>query len=123
YSHAAGASRGFLAAVIPPEGKRNEVKKQWFSDGAAFASFELYSDTKHRSVTFPGVDPGSTLEYQYVEEVHNLFYLQWYTRFDLQEQLPVRLKALSVRAPSSFPSRFAPRESAEHSRHAKAGSV
>src|SRR6266540_5707192 len=47
--------REFRAAVIPPNGKRAEVKKQWFQDGAAFASFELYSDSKYRAVEFPGV--------------------------------------------------------------------
>jgi len=115
--------REFHAAVISPQGKRSEVKKQWFFDGAAFASYELYADTKHRSVSFPGVVPGSTIEYEYVKEIHNLFYLQSYTRFDLQEKIPVRLKVLSVRAPSSLQLRFAAQGSPEYSKEEEDGMI
>ena len=115
--------REFRAAVIPPEGKRTEVKKQWFQDGAAFASFELYSDSKYRAVEFPGVVPGSILEYQYLEEIHNLFYVQGFSRFDLQEKIPVRMKVFTVRAPTSFPLRFATKGSPEYTKEEKDGMV
>src|SRR5437879_606594 len=55
---------GFHAAITSPQGKRSEVKKQQFFDGSAFEAFELYADSKHRSVSFPGLVPGSTLEYE-----------------------------------------------------------
>src|SRR5262245_58634113 len=115
--------REFSAAVISPQGKRADVKKPYFYDGAAFASYELYADTKHRTVQFPGLVPGATVEYQYEEEIRNLMYLQWFTRFDLQEEIPVRLKTLSVEAPSSFPLRFAVQGTPEATREEKDGKV
>ncbi|HYS04328.1 MAG TPA: DUF3857 domain-containing protein [Candidatus Dormibacteraeota bacterium] len=115
--------RDFHAAVISPQGKRSEVKKQQFFDGAAFESFELYGDTKHRSVTFPGLVPGATLEYQYEQDLHNLFYLQWYSRFDFQETIPVRSKTFTLRADSSFPLRFAVQGSPEYGSEEKDGVV
>src|SRR5436309_10652553 len=79
---------GFHAAVTSPQGKRSEVKKQQFFDRAAFESFELYADTQQRSVSFPGLMPGSTLEYEYEEEMRNLFYLPG--EFEFQEDIPAR---------------------------------
>ena len=108
--------------VISPTGKRLEVKKQQIADGAAFASFELYSDSMMRVVTFPGVVPGAVLEYSYEKEVRNLFYLPG--DFDLQESIPVRLKTLTVRTPASFPIRIRVHGSEpEHSREEKDGTV
>ncbi len=113
--------REFRAAVISPQGKRSEVKKQHFFDAAAFASFELYADRKHRSVSFPGRVPGSILEYQYEEEVRNLFYLQ--SEYDFQGTIPVRSMTLSVHAPASFPLRFAVQGSPEYARDEKDGTI
>jgi transglutaminase-like putative cysteine protease len=111
--------REFRAAVISPQGKRSEVKKQQFFDRAVFESFELYSDAKYRSVSFPGLVPGSTVEYRYEEEVRNLFYLP--AEFDFQEKIPVRSKTFSVRAPASFSLRFAVQGSPEYSQEEKDG--
>ncbi len=113
--------RDFRAAVISPQGKRSAVRKQQFFDRAAFASFELYADTKHRSVSFPGLVPGSILEYQYEEEVRNLFYLP--PEFDFQEEIPVRSKTFTVRAAASLPLRFAVQGSPEYAREEKDGMV
>jgi len=116
--------REFHAAVISPQGKRSEVKKQQFFDGSAFASFELYADTKHRSVSFPGLVPGSTLEYEYEEEMRNLFYLFYLSdSFSFQEDIPARSKILTVRAPVSFALRFAAPGSLEYTREEKDGVV
>ncbi len=112
---------GFHAAVTSPQGKRSEVKKQQFFDGAAFASFELYADTKHRSVSFPGLTPGSTLEYEYEEEMRNLFYLPG--AFDFQENIPARSKVLTVRAPATFALRFAAQGSLDYTKDEKDGVI
>lgn len=96
--------RDLRGSVTPPSGKRVEVKKQQMFDGAAFASYELYSDSRHRSLRFPGIVPGAIVEHAYELEVRNLFYLPH--RFHLQEGVPARLRTLTVRAPSSFPIRL-----------------
>jgi transglutaminase-like putative cysteine protease len=87
--------------VTPPDGKKISVKKQAIVDGAAFASFELYSDSRHRTILFPGVVPGATVEYSYDLEIRNLFQLPRF--FDLQETIPARQKMLVVSAPASLP--------------------
>jgi transglutaminase-like putative cysteine protease len=96
--------RDLRGSVTSPSGKRVEVKKQQMFDGAAFADFELYSDSKHRSLSFPGVVPGAIVEHSYELAVENLFYLD--DLFYLQDAVPARLKTLTVRAPSSFPLRL-----------------
>src|SRR5262245_29045628 len=60
--------RDFRGAVLMPDGRRVEVKKQNVSDRAAFASFELYSDSMMRVMAFPGLVPGATIEYSYEQE-------------------------------------------------------
>jgi len=112
---------GFHAAVTSPQGKRSEVKKQQFFDRAAFESFELYADTKCRSVSFPGLIPGSTLEYEYEEEMRNLFYLPG--AFEFQEDIPARLKILTVRAPLTIALRFGAQGSLEYAKEEKDGIV
>lgn len=115
--------REMRGAVISPAGKRTEVKKQQIVDHAAFASFELFSDSKNRSILFPGVVPGSTLEHEYEVEMRNLFYLQEFMLFDLQEWIPVRQKTLTVRAPASFALRFATQGTPEYVREDHDGTV
>jgi transglutaminase-like putative cysteine protease len=113
--------REFRAAVVSPQGKRTEVKKQQFFDRAAFESFELYADSKNRSVSFPGLVPGSTLEYEYEQEVRNLFYVP--KEFAFQGDIPARTQVFSVRAPVSFPMRFAVQGTPEYARDEKDGMV
>jgi transglutaminase-like putative cysteine protease len=96
--------RFLRAAVVSPAGKRAEVKKQQIADGAAFASYALYGDSMVRAVSFPGVVPGSTVEYEYEQQVRNLFYLP--DTFSLQDVIPARLTVLTVRYPSGFPIRL-----------------
>jgi len=115
--------REMRGAVISPAGKRTEVRKQQIVDHAAFASFELFSDSKNRSIVFPGVVPGSTLEHEYEVEMRNLFFLQEFMLFDLQEWIPVRQKTLTVRAPASFALRFATQGTPEYVREDHDGTV
>ncbi|MGH9797554.1 MAG: DUF3857 domain-containing transglutaminase family protein [Candidatus Polarisedimenticolia bacterium] len=98
-------------AVISPQGKRTEVKKQRIADEAAYGGFELYSDSRQRVLYFPGVVPGATVEYAYEIEVRSLFYLP--SRFALQDFEPARLRRLVVRAPAGFPLRHSTRGSPE----------
>jgi len=115
--------RDLSAAVTSPAGKRADVKKQQIFDRAAFESFELYSDSKNRSVVFLGVVPGSTVEHQYELEVRNLFFLQGFLRFDLQDLIPTVHKTFTVRAPASLPLRFTTQGSPEYTREEKDGMV
>jgi hypothetical protein len=93
--------RELRGAVVSPAGKRVEVKRQMIADRAAFASYTLYADSMIRTITFPGVVPGSIVEYEWEQEVTNLEFLRH--EFDLQERIPARLKTLTVRSPSTFP--------------------
>ncbi len=114
--------RDLRASVLPPAGKRVEVKKQQVWDGSAFASFELYSDSRHRTIHFPGAVPGATLEYSYEQVVRNLFHLD--TDFPLQDDIPARSKTFTVRVPASFPLRFTVRgASPDYVREEKDGTV
>jgi len=97
--------RAIRASNTPPSGKRLEVRKQMISDDSSFPSFELYSDSRQRVIHFPSVVPGSVLEYGYEQAVKNLAYLPHV--FPFQEEIPARLKTLSVRYPSSYPLRAA----------------
>jgi hypothetical protein len=90
--------------VISPAGKRIEVKKQMIADRAAYPSFVLYADSMVRTISFPGVVPGSIVEYSSEQEVSNFHFLPH--EFDLQEPIPVRAKTLVVRAPVGFPVRL-----------------
>ena len=97
--------RELRAWATSPEGKRTEIKKQMVSDDAAFASFELYSDSRQRTIHFPRVAPGSVLEYSYQQSVKSLISLPH--DFTFQEEIPARVKTLSVRYPASYPLRTA----------------
>jgi len=93
--------RELRAWVTSPAGKRTEVKKQMITDDAAFQSFELYSESRQRIIHFPGVVPGSVLEYTYQQSVKSLFFLP--DDFTFQDAIPARLKTLSVRYPTAYP--------------------
>jgi hypothetical protein len=90
--------------VISPAGKRADVKKQMIADRAQFASYEMYSDSMFRTITFPAVIPGSTIEYSWELEVSNFHHFP--KQFDLQEEIPSRQKTLIVRSPASLPVRL-----------------
>jgi transglutaminase-like putative cysteine protease len=92
--------RDLRGAVVSPSGKRVEVKRQMIADRALFASYALYADSMIRTISFPGVVPGSIVEYQWEQEVTNLQFLP--DEFDLQERIPVRMKTLTVRSPADF---------------------
>ena len=112
--------RELQGAVFSPSGKRVELKKQNIYETGN--SYELYSEDKLRVLRFPGVVPGSTIEYEYEQSLRSLFFLpDW---FSLQESVPVRLKTLTVRAPAAFPIRFTVRGAApEPSRVETGGTV
>jgi Domain of Unknown Function with PDB structure (DUF3857)/Transglutaminase-like superfamily len=93
--------RSLEGAVISPAGKRIEVKRQMIADRAAYPSFMLYSDSMVRTISFPGVVPGSIVEYSWEQEVSNFHFLPH--EFDLQEPIPVRAKTLVVRSRADFP--------------------
>jgi transglutaminase-like putative cysteine protease len=113
--------RDLRAAIIAPSGKRTDVKKQQIYDGAAVADFELYADSRYRAVTFTGAVPGSILEFSSDQEFTNLFYLPSEVAF--QEQVPVRARALILKAPASFAVRTAVRGSPLFSSHEEKGVV
>lgn len=110
-------------AVVSPQGKRVEVKKQHIVDGGAFASFVLYADTRHRSIHFPGVVAGAVVEYSFDLEIRNLFYLRFYDGLLFQELIPARSKKLVVRAPASLHVRSSVRGSPQYRREEKDGVV
>jgi hypothetical protein len=99
--------RDLRGSVTYPSGRTVKIKKKRIFDGAAFASFQLYSDSRHRSISFPGVVPGAIVEHSYELAIKNLIRLPW--GFSLQETIPVRLKALTIKAPSSFSLRLSVR--------------
>jgi transglutaminase-like putative cysteine protease len=100
-SYGPGASvRSLTGAVISPAGKRVEVKRQMIADRAAYPSFVLYADSMVRTIRFPGVVPGSIVEYSWEQEVSNFHLLPH--EFDLQEEIPARAKTLVVRSPAAF---------------------
>jgi hypothetical protein len=92
------------ATVVSPAGKRADVKKQMIAERAEFASYEMYSDSMIRTITFPAVVPGSIIEYSWEQEVSNFHHLP--KQFDLQEEIPSRQKTLIVRSPASLPVRL-----------------
>jgi transglutaminase-like putative cysteine protease len=88
-------------SVLLPSGKRLRAAGRDMVDGPAFASFELYSDTRHRSIHFPGVVAGSVVEHSYVKDVHNLFRLG--DTFFLQQSVPVQLMTVTLKVPADVP--------------------
>lgn len=99
--------RDLKASVVSPAGKSVAVKKQNMWEGSAFASFELFADSRHRTVNFPGAIPGAVLEYEYDTQVRNLFYLP--TTFRLQDEIPIRSMTITVRLPAAMALRHAVR--------------
>ncbi len=99
--------RKFQGSVTSPSGKSIKIKKKQIVDGATFASFELYSDSRHRSIQFPGVVPGSIVEHSYELAIRNLVYLP--SAVYLQDLVPIRVKTLAITTPASFPIRLTPR--------------
>ncbi|HYV85720.1 MAG TPA: DUF3857 domain-containing protein [Patescibacteria group bacterium] len=91
-------------SVVSPEGKRTDVRRQMIADHAAFPSFVLYADSMVRTINFPGVVPGSIVEYSSEQEVSNFHWLPH--EYALQERIPVRAKTLEVRSPKDFPVRL-----------------
>jgi hypothetical protein len=114
--------RSLRGSVTPPSGKPLKIKKRQIFDGAAFASYELYSDSRHRSIAFTGITPGSIVEHSYELSVSNLALMP--QEFRLQELLPVQLKSLTIRVPASFPLRLSVEGgSPEYERKEKGGVV
>jgi transglutaminase-like putative cysteine protease len=98
--------RDLHGAVMPPSGKRVEMKKQAISEGAD-TSFELYSEDKVRTLHFSGVVPGSTIEFEYEQSFRSVFFLpDW---FSLQGPMPVKRKTVTLVVPVSYPIRIAVR--------------
>ena len=91
------------ASVTSAQGKSVDVKKQSIVDSDQFGSYELYSDSKQRTIVFPGAAPGAILEYRYELSVRNLFFLP--AEMDLQDEIPIQSRSLTVTAPASFPLR------------------
>ncbi len=92
-------------SVQPPQGKRIDVKKQNILDSARYGEYQLYSSDKQRTMVFPGVVPGAVVEYGYEKRITNIFFMD--NTFWLQEQIPIRLRTISVTAPAEFPLRIA----------------
>jgi len=70
-------------------------------DGAAFESFNSWGH-EASIVTFPGLFQAPRWNIS-TSRISIIFYLQWYSRFDFQETIPVRSKTFTLRADSSFP--------------------
>lgn len=114
--------RSLRGSVELPQGKRVEVKKQFIVDSAQFGSYDLYSDSKQRTLIFPGAVTGAILEYSYEKEVRNLFFLPG--GISLQEEIPIRSRTLIVSAPASFPLRISTRGgNPEYTRTEESGRV
>lgn len=113
--------RNLRGAVIAPSGKRTAVRKQDVYDGAAVAEYELYSDSRYRDVDFPGVVPGSVLEFGSEQEFTNLFYLPDVWTF--QEVIPIRARTLVLRTPPPLEVRTRVHGSPESSRREEKGVV
>jgi transglutaminase-like putative cysteine protease len=113
--------RELRGSVTSPQGKKTEVKKQFVLDHTDFASYDLYSDARQRSIRLPGAVPGAIVEYSYEVDVSNLFYL--IDRLYLQDLDPVRYKRLTVRAPASLPLRHALRGTAAYRSEEREGWV
>ena len=99
--------KDFRGSVEPPNGKRFDVKKQNIIDTALFESFVLYADSKQRVMIFPGAVPGAVIEYSYEKEIRSIFFME--DTFSLQEEIPIKLRRVTVTAPASFPLRIAVR--------------
>jgi transglutaminase-like putative cysteine protease len=113
---------GLRASVLSPEGKKIEVKKHHIVDSNQFGSFELYSDSKQRTIVFPGAVPGAVVEYGYEKDVRNLFFLS--SEISMQDEIPIQSRILTVTAPASFPLRISVRGGApEYSRTEAGGRV
>ena len=113
--------RDLRGSVTSPSGKRVDLKKQQFSDSSAFASFELYSDSRQRGVHFPGAEPGSVLEYSYEKSLRGLFFVP--DEFHLQREIPARRLAYTVRAPASFSLEISVRGTPAYTREEREGIV
>ncbi|MFQ5877889.1 MAG: DUF3857 domain-containing protein [Acidobacteriota bacterium] len=110
--------------VILPSGGKIRVKKRDIMDGAAFASYELYSDSRFRGIRFDGVVPGSVVEHSYTLRLENLRFLPSPVYLQEEEGVPVRLKTLTVRVPVGFPMRLSVRGSSpDYSREEAGGTV
>jgi len=110
--------------VTPPKGKAITTGKAHVVDGAAFAAYELYSDSRHRTLNLPGVVPGATVEHTYEMDVRSLQYLPG--EFWFQDDEPARTRTLTVRAPLGFSIRFGAvgdMVRVEHSKRAEGSSV
>jgi transglutaminase-like putative cysteine protease len=114
--------RDIRASVTSPQGKVVPVKKQSMWEGSYFASFELFADSKHRTIDFPAAAPGTVLEYDYETQVRNLYFLP--LTFALQEEIPVRSRTITLRLPSTMGMRHLIRGTApEYTHEEKDGRV
>ncbi len=113
--------RDLRASVTSPSGKRVDLKKKEFSDHSDFASYQLYSDSRQRSIHFPGVEPGSILEYSYEKSLRGLFYIP--NGFYFQRGIPARRLSYTVRAPVSFPLEVSVRGTPTYTREEREGTI
>jgi len=102
--------RDLSGAVVQPSGKRIRTGKKDTMDGPEFGSYDLYSDNRQRTIIFPGVVPGSIIEFAYELQIDNLFFLP--SHVILQTFIPIQTKTLTVRHPVGFPIRLGVRGAA-----------
>ena len=113
--------RDLRASLKSPAGKQQEIKKQQISDSSAFASYELYSDSRAKGIHFTGAEPGAILEYSYEESLRGLFFLP--DVFQFQNEIPSRSLSYTVRTPASFPLRISVRGTPSYTREEREGIV
>jgi len=98
--------RKIEGSVTLPSGRVIRPGRKSVVDGPALASFELYSDIRHRTLHFTGLVPGATVEYSWEKTVSNLRDLD--ARLQLADAVPAVLRTMTVRQPAGVPLWIAP---------------
>ncbi len=87
------------ARTISPEGKISLLKNENIFDINLYPEFILYSDVRAKSFTFPAVEAGSVLEYQYSEIIKGQTYAN---AWQFQNQVPTLISRFSLSVPTGW---------------------
>ncbi|MBN2089523.1 DUF3857 and transglutaminase domain-containing protein [candidate division KSB1 bacterium] len=87
------------ARTISPEGKISVLNKENIFDINLYPEYILYSDVRAKSFTFPGVEVGSILEYQYSEIIKGQTYANAWL---FQNQVPTLISRFSLSVPTGW---------------------
>jgi len=89
-----------FANTIRPDGAIVPLDPKEIKDYSPYSTYELYTDIKEKKFTMPAIEPNCIVEYAYeVKNIKPLLPYDLYTRFSIQESIPLKEDVMEIILP------------------------